>query len=123
MGALVGGSELKGSTLTKTTKMEKELMKANLKLVAELADLQAQLSGAGHGYIELSLKFSRTVAENNDLRRHISALTDASEAQEREINQLRSNLGTFRDRCKARVSELNMEARFWGIDIDALLKA
>jgi predicted nucleic acid-binding Zn-ribbon protein len=107
--------------LTKTTKIEKELTKANLKLAAELVELRLQLSGAGHGYIEAQLKFSAALTETCNLRRHISALTDASEAQEREINQLRSNLGTFRDRFKSRVSDMHNEARYWGISIEDLL--
>ena len=112
----------KGTILPKTTKTEKELEKANLKLAAKLVELQENMDATTEGYIELSEQLREAQEQLAYTRETSDAWIYHSKTQEQQIAQLQSNLGAFRDRCKARVSELNMEARFWGIDIAELLK-
>ena len=98
--------------------VKKELAKAQ----TELRQLQKDMDATTEGYINLSEQLREAQAQLAYTRETSDAWIHHSKTQEQQIAQLQSNLGAFRDRCKARVSELNMEARFWGIDIAELLK-
>jgi hypothetical protein len=104
----------KSKTITKMTQRD---------VKKELAKARKDRDDAVECSVDLAERLLAVSRESSGLLHHVNALTNANEAQERQINQLQSSLGAFRDRFKARVSEMNMEARFWGISISELLKA
>jgi hypothetical protein len=106
--------------------IEKELALSHTalaRLTAELEDAKAELSLLGDSYLALASHDEANIDKNLRLCAVAERLSAENGEQQRQIAQLQSNLATFRDRCKARVSELSMEARFWGLDIAELLKA
>jgi hypothetical protein len=92
-------------------------------LTAELENAKAELSLLGDSYLALAGHNEANVDKCQRLCAVAERLSAQNVEQQRQIAQLQSNLSTFRDRFKARVSEMSMEARFWGFDIPELLKA
>src|ERR1035438_1060984 len=100
----------KGTILPKTTKTEKELEKANLKLAAKLVELQENMDATTEGYIELASQLAHERAQRELLLTTAESIHRLNQEQQKQIAQLQSNLGAFRDRCKARVSELDRKS-------------
>jgi chromosome segregation ATPase len=90
-------------------------------LEAELEEAQAELSQLSDDYISLAHRCEDAIGAGENLTARANALWRENQEQARQIAQLQSNLSTFRDRFKARVSEMSMEARFWQLDIAELL--
>lgn len=92
-------------------------------LTADLEDAKAELSVLSDSYGELANLYEANVDKSLRLCAVAERLAAQNEERQRQIAQLQSNLSTFRDRFKARISEMSMESRFWGLKIEDLLKA
>jgi phage shock protein A len=99
--------------------------------------LQAELTQAIAAADEATAIAARAIKSRNDYAHLASTrevhvqeleslnleLCQQSVALHQRSEQLHGNLMAFRDRFKARVSEMQMESRFWQIDIGDLLEA
>ncbi len=106
-----------------------QLKQQNQKLQAELIETLAAAE-------EAATIAARAIDSRNDYA-HLASTLEAQRLELESINlslcqknaalhqrneQLHGNLMAFRDRFKARVSEMQMESRFWQLDIAELLK-
>ncbi len=99
-------------------KLQAELIET-LAAAEEAATIAARAINSRNDYGHLASKLEAQVqnvgSANLSLAQENAALRQRNE-------QLHSNLMAFRDRFKARVSEMQMESRFWQLDIADLLK-